>query len=72
MANVTATTRPLPLGALTVHRMVTRGGEFYARFERWWEVRRTVRILSELDNDQLDDLGLTRGDVANFGRQGHF
>ena len=68
----TTTTRPLPMGALTVHRIVSFGGEIVARFQRWQDVRRTVRILSELDSDQLDDLGLTRGDIADFAHRGHF
>lgn len=60
----------LPLGAVTIHRAVSVVGTLYGRIARWSELRRTVRLLSELDNEQLDDLGLTRGDILDFARRG--
>lgn len=66
------TPRPLPLGTLTVHRSVTLANDLLSRFIRWREVRRTVRLLSDLDQDQLDDLGLTQADIAAFARKGRF
>ena len=66
------TPRSLPLGALAAHRVGSSVSALAARFVRWREVRRTVRLLSELDAHQLDDLGLTRGDIAAFARRGRF
>ena len=62
----------LPFGALTVHYVVAGVRKLRTRFSRWLEVRRTVRILSQLDQEQLDDLGLSRGDIATFARHGRF
>ena len=64
--------RSLPLSTHVAHTLVSRGANVLARFQRWQEVRRTVRLLSALDSDQLDDLGLTRGDIESFARRGHF
>ncbi len=62
----------VPFGAVTVHRVVSGLAGIVERFQRWNEVRRTARILSQLDNEQLDDLGLTRGDIESFASKGHF
>jgi uncharacterized protein YjiS (DUF1127 family) len=34
------------------------------------DARRTVGALHRLSADQLDDIGLTRGDIQEFGRKG--
>lgn len=62
----------LPLSTHASHVLVTRANDLLARFARWRAVRRTVRILSALDAEQLDDLGLTRGDIELFARRGYF
>lgn len=62
----------VPFGALTVHRAVSSIESLVERFRRWQEVRRTVRILSSLDNDQLEDLGLNRADIEKFAAKGRF
>ena len=66
------TPNSLPLSTHAAHSVVTWGSSLMARLQRWREVRRTVRILSALDAEQLDDLGLTRGDIELFARRGHF
>ena len=66
------TPNTLPLSTHFAHGAVTRASGLFARFQRWQEVRRTVRILNGLDSDQLDDLGLTRGDIELFARRGRF
>ena len=62
MAHI-ATTPDLPLGAVTVHRGVTFVSGIAARLREWNERRRTVLVLSRLSDAQLDDIGLTRGDI---------
>ena len=64
--------RSLPLSTQVAHSVITWANDALARAQRWQEVRRTVRILSALDAGQLDDLGLTRGDIELFARRGHF
>ena len=66
------TPRTLPLATHVAHGVITRAYAVIDRYHRWREVRRTVRILSALDSEQLDDLGLTRGDIELFARRGHF
>ena len=66
------TPRSLPLSTHVAHSVITRANDLVGRFTRWRDVRRTVRILSALDAEQLDDLGLTRGDIELFARRGHF
>ncbi|NUU65756.1 DUF1127 domain-containing protein [Enterobacteriaceae bacterium BIT-l23] len=34
--------------------------------KRWWELRRTRRILSAMNDEQLRDLGLSREDVSHW------
>ena len=64
--------RSLPLSTQAAHSVITWASGVVARVQRWQEVRRTVRILSALEPEQLDDLGLTRGDIELFARRGHF
>ena len=49
-------TAPLGLGA-------TR---FFAAFTAWNDARATRKALSALSDRELEDIGLTRGDIANF------
>ena len=72
MALIETSPRTLPLSTQVAHRTITWANDALARVRRWREVRRTVRILSALDSEQLDDLGLTRGDIERFARRGHF
>ena len=37
-------------------------------FRQWTAYNRTVRELSALDSRQLDDLGITRGDIDQIAR----
>ena len=62
----------LPFGTLTAQFIASGIRSLRARISRWLEVRRTVRILSQLQDAQLSDLGLTRGDIAAFARKGRF
>jgi len=41
-----------------------------ATLRAWNDTRRTIVALRALSAAQLDDIGLTRADVENFGRKG--
>ncbi|HCE72508.1 DUF1127 domain-containing protein [Ruegeria pomeroyi] len=64
MAYTTSTTAPL--GAVTVLRVVDF---FYSAKEAvasWNDSRRTRKALSVLTDAQLDDIGLSRADIAKI------
>lgn len=63
-------TAPLPLGALTVHRAVSAASDLYDRVGRWRRIRQTARVLAALEDHQLDDLGLSRGDIDRYAKGG--
>lgn len=44
---------------LTINRLLT----LHAAFKRWRKRRKTLRALSDLDERQLRDIGLTRDDL---------
>ena len=37
-------------------------------FRKWQAYQQTVRELNALDNRQLNDLGITRGDISRIAR----
>ena len=43
-----------------------------AAFAAWNDSRRTRNSLNQLSNRELDDIGLTRGDVDTIARKGRF
>jgi uncharacterized protein YjiS (DUF1127 family) len=59
-----------PFGAITVHRIITAVSDMAANLQAWNDTRRTVKVLRTLSPTQLEDIGLTRGDILNFGRKG--
>lgn len=69
---ITTNTQTLPLGAITIYRIVSGTNELLARFRAWRDARRTVRILENLSPRQLDDIGLTRGDIDRMIETGRF
>ena len=54
------TSRPAPMGAISVFRMV--------QSLIWKAGRITRRALNKLSNRELDDIGLCRGDIELIGR----
>lgn len=68
---ITHTTPELPMGAITVHRVVTAFSGVATRVREWNEARRTVKALRALSAKQLDDIGLTPSDVEEFAHR-HF
>jgi uncharacterized protein YjiS (DUF1127 family) len=63
---ITYTPAVAPLGAIAIHRTVGAVTDLFVAIRDWNDVRRTAAALSRLSADQLDDIGLTRGD---FGRK---
>ncbi len=59
-----------PLGAVAIHRTVGALSDLVAAIREWNDARRTVAALRRLKSDQLDDIGLTQGDITKFGRKG--
>jgi uncharacterized protein YjiS (DUF1127 family) len=57
-----------PIGAVAIHRAVSAVSDLVAALRDWNDTRRTIAALSRLNADQLEDIGLTRGDIADFGR----
>jgi uncharacterized protein YjiS (DUF1127 family) len=63
---ITHTTPELPMGAITVHRVVTAISGVAGRVRAWNDARRTVKALRALSPKQLDDIGLTPADIEDF------
>ena len=59
-----------PFGAITVHRVVTALSGVVATLRAWNDTRRTINALRGLSPAQLDDIGLSRADIEDFGRKG--
>jgi len=58
--------RPVPLGSVGIFSVVA-GAEALVRRVADWRVRRATRVaLGRLSDDQLRDIGLTRGYVAGL------
>lgn len=55
-------------GAARRTRFGGRLGALVSRLQAWNDVRTTRNALSRLSDHALDDLGLTRGDVARMSR----
>jgi len=70
MAITDTRTAVAPFGAITVHRVVTALSGVVGTLRAWNDTRRTIVALSALSPAQLDDIGLTRGDIEEFSRKG--
>lgn len=62
-----ATNTTVAPSAIFAYRAVHTLSGLVSDVIRWNEARRTRAALSRLSAHELDDIGLTRGDVANFG-----
>jgi uncharacterized protein YjiS (DUF1127 family) len=60
------TPRPLPLGTLTTHRVVSAVEQVINRLAAWRRARLTEATLRNLSDAQLADIGLRRGEIAEF------
>jgi uncharacterized protein YjiS (DUF1127 family) len=55
-----------PLGAVSVLRLVDGILNFKSNFVEWNEARLTRKALSQLSATQLEDIGVTRMDIAKL------
>ena len=55
-----------PLGAATILHVVDAFTSFFDSVVEWNESRKTRKLLSELSDVQLDDIGLCRADIKEF------
>ncbi|MFS4581650.1 DUF1127 domain-containing protein [Phaeobacter sp. C3_T13_0] len=55
-----------PLGAVSVLRLVDAVYNAKSMILSWKEARTTRNALSELSDTQLEDIGLTRADIAKI------
>lgn len=55
-----------PLGAATILHVVDAFNNFYGSVVEWNERRITRKLLSELTDAQLEDVGLVRADIAKI------
>jgi uncharacterized protein YjiS (DUF1127 family) len=70
MATTTIRTAVAPFGAITVHRVVTAISGVADKLRAWNDTRRTIVALRALSPAQLDDIGLTPGEIDAFARKG--
>lgn len=56
--------RPVPLGAVTTLRIVSLFERGVDAFVAWRNARATVSVLRGLSDQQLEDIGLYRGQIA--------
>ena len=61
---ITYTPAVAPMGAVAIHRALTAASDLFGAIRDWNDARSTVAALSRLNVDQLDDIGLTRGDIG--------
>lgn len=62
--SVIPTDRPVPLGAVTAFRVVTFAERAWEQFVAWRRAQATERVLNELSDAVLADIGLHRDDIA--------
>lgn len=55
--------RPVPLGAITTLRIVSFVERAVDAFVTWRNARATVSVLRGLSDQQLEDIGLYRGQI---------
>ncbi|UWQ53790.1 DUF1127 domain-containing protein [Leisingera caerulea] len=55
-----------PLGAVTVLRVVDAISNVKNTIVEWYEARETRKVLAQLTDAQLEDIGLDRSDIAKF------
>ncbi len=70
MATTYTRTAAAPFGTITVHRVVGALLGVAAKLRSRNDTRRTITALRALNAAQLNDIGMTRADVEDFGRKG--
>ncbi len=49
--------------------MAAKGNSLFGRYRNWRRYRTTVHALEKLSSRELDDLGISRGDIDRIARQ---
>jgi len=49
--------------------MTAKANSLFGRFHNWRRFRTTVRELEQLSTRELDDIGISRGDIYRVSRQ---
>lgn len=62
------TSNAAPFGAITVYRMVQSVAHSVEALKAWNSARVTRNALHRLSNRELDDIGLSRGEIELIGR----
>lgn len=60
------TTRTAPFGAIATYNIVRFFGDIGNAMIAWNDARVTRNALGKLSDRELDDIGLTRGDIADI------
>ncbi|UWQ58384.1 DUF1127 domain-containing protein [Leisingera caerulea] len=55
-----------PLGAVTVLRVVDAVANVKNTIVEWYEARETRKVLAQLTDAQLEDIGLDRSDITKL------
>ncbi len=63
IAVIPASTDPVPLGAVTIFRLISAFEQTVSGFGAWRRARSTERALRRLSDVQLEDIGLVRGQI---------
>ena len=65
----TTLTQTAPFGAIAAHRFATVIWNAVDALRAWNDTRRTIAALSALNANQLNDIGLTRADIADLAHR---
>jgi uncharacterized protein YjiS (DUF1127 family) len=63
---VRTTTSDRPVGAESLYHAVLAFEDTISAISRAWSTRRTRKALYALSDEQLEDIGLTRGQIADY------
>lgn len=61
------TSRPAPFGAISAYRVVAAFDNLRCAVIAWNNARATQNALAKLSDHELNDIGLSRGDIARIG-----
>ena len=60
------TSRPAPTGAIATFKLVSAFDRVISAVLDWNTERKTVAVLNKLTDHDLEDIGLSRGDIRGF------
>lgn len=63
------TTRVVPFGAITLHKVVRAADSQLAALRDWNDLRRTRKALSSLSDRELADIGMIRNDIESLSNR---